>query len=91
MQMSPKRNEIIIGDTTSGRFSNLVDSNIYIRKIYWTKSNFLSKFNFKSDEDKKQTFTRFLCRKCQIPPYFTCFTEQSFYAHANNNKHCSAS
>ena len=33
------------------RFSDLVNSNICVTKMYWTKSNFLWKSYFKSDED----------------------------------------
>ena len=36
------------------RFSDLVNSNICIKKTYWTKSNFISKCDFKSDKDKKK-------------------------------------
>ena len=34
------------------KFSDLVNSNICITKIFWTKSNFFSKCDFMSDEDK---------------------------------------
>ena len=34
------------------KFSNLINSNICKTNIYWNKSNFPSKSNFKSDEDK---------------------------------------
>ena len=37
-----------------GRFSDLVNSNICLTKIYWTKSNLPSKCDFKSDEDKNK-------------------------------------
>jgi len=36
------------------RFGDLVNSNICITKIYWTKCNFPSKANSKSNEDKNQ-------------------------------------
>ena len=35
-------------------FGGLVKSNICITNIYWTKFNFPSKVDFKSDEDKKK-------------------------------------
>ena len=35
-----------------GKISDMVNSNICIAKICWTKSNFPSKFDFMSDEDK---------------------------------------
>ena len=43
-----------------------------IEKVYWTKSNFPSKYDFKSDEDKKKTLARSLWRNCQILPHFAC-------------------
>ena len=53
-------------------FRDLINSNICITKIYLTKSNFPSKWNLKSDENKKQIFALFLRRKCQIPLHFNC-------------------
>ena len=35
------------------RLSDLINSNIYISKIFWTKSKFPSKCDLKFDEDKK--------------------------------------
>ena len=44
------------------RFSDLVkNSNIYIKKIYWAKSNFPSKWGFKSDEtENKHSFASYV-------------------------------
>ena len=40
------------------RLSDLLNSNICVTKIYWTKFNFLWKCDFKSDKDKtKQSLT----------------------------------
>ena len=35
-------------------FGNFVNSNTYIANVYLTKSNLLSKCDFKSDEDKNK-------------------------------------
>ena len=46
---------------------------VALQKICWSKSNLRSRCDFKSFEDKKQTFALSLWINCQNPPHFTCY------------------
>ena len=44
------------------RFSDLINSNLCVTKIYWTKSSFPSKSDFKADEDKNKHLQTLPCK-----------------------------